>query len=97
MIFYEFTSDPKLKVGSEYSYRSEFFPSIVQKVSIVEYDIYCGTWADHRGNKWDTTGLKINMNLKFSSTYNKRDIRLLKDIWCDKIPRLLPTYFYDIS
>lgn len=94
MIFYEFTSDPKLKVGSEYSYRLR---DEIRKATLKEYnDFHLKPYTDHGGKRWSEYGLTtLIYEYPMWSTVNSP--KLIKDIWCDKLPRLLPNYFYDIS
>jgi hypothetical protein len=94
MIFYEFTSDPKLKVGSGYSYRLR---DEIRKATLKEYnDCYLKPYTDHLGKRWSDYGLTIPIYWYLMRS-NVNSPKLIKKIWCDKTPRLLPNYFYDIS
>jgi hypothetical protein len=98
MITYEMTSDPKLKIGSEYAYRSRCVRDVIRKITLKEYkDGYLCPYIDHHNDEWSIYGLIIPVNSNLLLRSNNDSTKLIKDILCDKIPRLLPTYYYDIS
>jgi hypothetical protein len=97
MITHEMNSDPIFSVGSEYAFRS-WLKREVKTLTITKHRPRCQyPWQDDHSRQWTVCGFLYLTDIRWITEAKYLSLNLIKDIVCDNIPRLLPTYFYDIS